>query len=328
MNKKLEFLTNISSLVSIIIVNFNGKEYLEKCLASLLKINYSNYEIIIVDNNSTDDSIEFIEKNYPQVILKKLEMNYGFAYPNNLGAKLAKGEFLLFLNNDTMVTSNFLDELVKSITSNEKVAICQSLLLRSNNEVDSSGDFIGKNGIPFSSKFTYSKPTEILSPRGASFIMKKNLFFLLDGFDEYFFASFEDVDLGIRTWLFGNTVLVIPKSIVFHLGGATISKNKTFFQFHGTKNMLIVFLTYFNFLTLFKIFTANLLLIIKYFFKTEPNNCTHEIIFPSFKITLKSLWWVMANWKYLKNKKRKIKNNKKITIRLLIDKGLIFKSRL
>ncbi|WP_316507055.1 glycosyltransferase family 2 protein [Nitrosopumilus sp.] len=324
----MKHLTNNLPLVSIIIVNFNGKKHLEKCLESLLKIYYSNYEIIIIDNNSTDGSIEFLEKNYPHIILKKLEKNYGFAQPNNLGAKLAKGKLLLFLNNDVSVTPNFLNELVKSIISNEKIAICQSLLLKSNNEIDSSGDFIGNDGIPFSSKFVYSEPTEILSPRGASFIMKNSLFFSLGKFDETFFASFEDIDLGIRTWLAGNTVLVIPKSIVFHLGGATISKNKIFFQFHGTKNLLTIFFTYFDFFTLSKIFGTNLLLLFKFFFKIKTSNFTHKTTFPSFKIILKSLWWVITNWRYIKDKKMKINNNKKITIRSLIEKKLIFKSKL
>lgn len=328
MNKKLEFSTNNLPLVSIIIVNFNGLDYLKKCLESILKINYSNYEIIIVDNNSKDGSIKFIEKNYPKAILKKLDMNYGFAYPSNSGAKLAKGDLLLFLNNDVIVTPNFLNELVKPIISNENIGICQSLLLKFDNEVDSSGDFIGKNGIPFNSKSVYSKPTEILSPRGASFIIKNRLFFSLGRFDERFFASFEDVDLGIRTWLSGNTVLVIPKSIVFHLGGATISKNKIFFQFHGTKNIMIIFFTYFDFLIMSKIFISNLLSIIKSIFKVKSNDSTHETTFPSFKIILKSLWWIITNQKYLKEKKRKINNNKKFLIRLLIVKGLIFKSEL
>lgn len=83
-------------LVSIIIVNYNGKYHLEKCLASLMKINYKNYEIILVDNNSTDTSVEYVKNTYPKITIIKLNDNYGFAEPNNIGAKNAKGEFLLF----------------------------------------------------------------------------------------------------------------------------------------------------------------------------------------------------------------------------------------
>jgi GT2 family glycosyltransferase len=139
-------------LVSIIIVNYNGKSYLEKCLKSLIEINYKNTEIILVDNNSSDSSIKFVEDNYPSIIILKLDQNFGFAKPNNMAAKIAKGEYLLFLNNDTMVTPNFISELLKTFALNSNIAICQSYLLKMNGDVDSSGDFIDFLGRAFSSK--------------------------------------------------------------------------------------------------------------------------------------------------------------------------------
>ena len=98
----------LSPKVSVIIVNYNGKKLLEKCLESLFKVEYDNFEVIVVDNNSTDDSVQFITKIYPSIIIIKLDSNKGFAEPNNLGAKIAKGDFLLLLNNDTIVTPNFI----------------------------------------------------------------------------------------------------------------------------------------------------------------------------------------------------------------------------
>ena len=118
--------------VSIIIANYNGRDLLQKCLESLSNVNYKNLEIIIVDNNSTDDSVEFVTKNYPSIILVKLDKNKGFAEPNNIGAKIAKGQFLLFLNNDTVVTENFISEMINAIITDKKIAICQSLLLKPN----------------------------------------------------------------------------------------------------------------------------------------------------------------------------------------------------
>ena len=141
-----------SPKVSIIIVNFNGKNLLEKCLNSLFKIDYDNYEVILVDNNSTDESVEFIQKNYSSIVLIQLDSNNGFAEPNNIGSKSAKGEYLLFLNNDTVVTPNFISEMIKVIENNKEIGICQSLLLKSNDTVDSSGDFIDELGVVFSSK--------------------------------------------------------------------------------------------------------------------------------------------------------------------------------
>ena len=164
------------SKVSIIIINYNGQELLEKCLDSLFKIDYENFEVIIVDNNSTDNTIEFVAKNYPSVIIVKLDSNKGFAEPNNIGAKIAKGEFLLFLNNDTIVNPTFLNELVLEITKNSKTAICQSLLLRPDRTIDSSGDFIDKIGVVYNSKTIITNVRKIFSPRAASMLIKKNVF--------------------------------------------------------------------------------------------------------------------------------------------------------
>ena len=86
-----------SPRISVIIVNYNGKELLRECLESLFKIDYNNFEVILVDNNSTDGSMEFVTKSYPNIIVVKLDSNKGFAEPNNVGAKIAKGEYLLFL---------------------------------------------------------------------------------------------------------------------------------------------------------------------------------------------------------------------------------------
>ena len=177
-------------LVSVIIVNYNGKHHLEKCLPSLNAIDYSNVETILVDNNSTDGSIEFVEKSFSSIKITKLDKNYGFAEPNNIGAKIAKGEFILFLNNDTMVTSNFITELVKVINQDPKNVICQSLLLKSNGEVDSSGDFVDTLGIAYSSKNKTTEVKEILSARGACMLIRKKSFIELGGFDKNFFASF------------------------------------------------------------------------------------------------------------------------------------------
>ena len=119
-------------LVSVIIVNYNGKRHLEKCLESLMKVDYEKYEVILVDNNSNDDSLEFVKSVYSSVIIIKLDKNYGFAEPNNIGAKIAKGEFLLFLNNDTKVNPNFIQEMVNVFNKDSKIAISQSILLKTN----------------------------------------------------------------------------------------------------------------------------------------------------------------------------------------------------
>ncbi|MHA7646492.1 glycosyltransferase family 2 protein [Nitrosopumilus sp. S4] len=318
-------LKNKLPLVSIIIVNFNGKQYLEKCLESLMKINYNDYEIIILDNNSTDDSISFVEQKYPQIIVEKLDQNYGFAHPNNLGAKMAKGDFLLFLNNDTIVTPDFLSELITTITSNSNIAICQSFLLKMNGDVDSSGDFIDTLGRAFSSREKNPNFKNIFSARAACMITRKEIFFRLGGFDEKFFVSFEDVDLGWRANIFGYDVVLSSKSVVYHFGGQTIKKINKLIQFHSVKNSIILRLTNFELLYSFRsILTLFFVIFMRRFFKIKVID-DPEISppLPSLKIMISGSFWIVKNLGYVLKKRKKIQMHRVNSTQKLIELKLI-----
>ena len=241
-----------NDLVSIIIVNFNGKDFLEKCLDSLFKINYSNFEVIIADNYSIDGSTEFVKSEYPKIKLVELDENYGYAEANNIAAKIAKGDYMIFLNNDTIVTPDFVDELIKIMKNDSMIAISQSLLLKLNGDIDSSGDYVDTFGRAYSAKTKPSQIQNILSARGAAMIVRKNIFWDLGGFDKEFFATFEDVDIGWRAWLLGYKVVLVPNSIVYHIGGQTIKTLNPLIQFHGVKNTLILRLTNFELSFAFK----------------------------------------------------------------------------
>ena len=323
-------------LVSIIIVNYDGKELLRNCFNSLSKIIYSNIEVILVDNNSTDDSVKFTQENFPKTIIVKLDNNKGFAEPNNIAAKIAKGKYLLFLNNDTIVTENFVTEMINVIEKNEKIAICQSLLLKPNGHVDSSGDFIDKLGIVYNSKSKISIVREISSARGASMLMRKKVFNELDGFDEKFFVSFEDVDLGWRSWILGYSAVLVPTSIVYHIGGSTIKKIKSDIAFHGFKNQLSMKITNFelNYMlsNLFKFFVIYGIRELKIWWDYKKNGSTqmtptdYETKIankPNFKIIFKSIIWILKNPIYLINKYKKINSNRKLSTQKLIEMNLI-----
>ncbi|MDH3312854.1 MAG: glycosyltransferase family 2 protein [Nitrosopumilus sp.] len=314
MNKNTPF-------VSIIIVNYNGKKFLEDCFHTLQKITYSNFEIILIDNNSTDNSIEFIKNRYPSTIIIKLEKNYGFAYPNNVGAKNAKGDFLLFLNNDTKVHPDFISEMVNVLKKDPKIAISQSMLLKPNGDVDSSGDFIDLIGRGYSSKEKINDIREILSARGAAMMIRKEIFDKLKGFDEKFFVSFEDVDLGWRAWIFGYKVVVIPNSIVYHIGGQTIKKMGTELSFHGFKNLLAMKVTNFEpkfaIKNIFLFFVLEGITMLKvmfdYKFKGTTNMLTYEktpLSKPSLRSILKGIIWIFSNHRYLIHKQKWINSHR------------------
>lgn len=317
-------------LVSIIIVNYNGKSYLERCLKSLTKIIYENIEIILVDNNSSDNSLEFVKTNYPNVIILKLDTNYGFARPNNMATKIAKGDYFLFLNNDTEVTPNFINELLVVSGSDQSIAILQSLLLTPTGEVDSSGDFIDELGTVYNSKIIPNEIRPIFSARGASMLVRRKAFETLGGFDEYFFASFEDVDLGWRVWISGHKVVLVPQSIVYHIGGLTIKTIKSDIAFHGFKNQISMKIT--NFET--KLAIKNLILFFVIygfrefriwfdyklygFTKITATDYDKKIAEkPNFKIILKSLIWIVRNTPYLWKKHREINSSRVLSTQTL-----------
>ena len=322
--------------VSIIIVNYNGKELLQKCLDSLLKVNYDNFEIILVDNNSTDGSVEFITKNYPSLIIIKLDSNKGFAEPNNVAAKISKGKYLLFLNNDTVVTPNFISEMVKVMETDKKIAICQSLLLKPDGSVDSSGDFIDHLGVVYNSKTKIDEIREVSSARGASMLVRSDIFEKLDGFDQKFFVTFEDVDLCWRSWILGYRVLIIPASIVYHEGGITIKKIKSEIAFHGFKNQLAMKITNFepilamrNMMLFFGIYGIRELKIwLDYTISgsTKLSSTEYEDNIapkPSFKVIAKSIFWILSNYGYLLKKQRTINKNRVYSTTILKKMNII-----
>jgi len=322
--------------VSVIIVNYNGKELLEKCLESLFKVDYDNFEVIVVDNNSTDGTIEFVTKKYPSVIMVKLDTNKGFAEPNNMGTKIAKGKYFLFLNNDTIVTPNFISEMIKTMKKDKQIAICQSLLLKPDGSIDSSGDFIDKLGVVYNSKTRPNKIREISSARGASMLVRRNVFEKVGGFDEKFFVSFEDVDLSWRTWILGYRVILIPTSIVYHTGGTTIKKIKSKIAFHGFKNQLSMKLTNFeprfaikNMIQFFLIYgfrEFRIWLDYKIKGSTTLTSTNYEDKIaekPSLPVIVKSLLWLCFNFDYLFKKHQKINSQRVLSTHNLQEMKII-----
>ena len=325
-------------LVSIIIINYNGLNLLKKCPSSLFEIDFLNYEIILVDNNSTDDTIQYLTKNYPKIIIIKLEKNKGFAEPNNIASKIAKGEYLLFLNNDTIVTKNFLSELINSINKNTQIGICQSLLLKLDDSIDSSGDFIDELGVVYNSKTSVNSDRKISSARGASMLIRKEIFNELKGFDEQFYVSFEDVDLGWRAWIKGYKVVLSAKSIVYHLGGQTTKQIKSSIAFHGFKNQLSMKITNFEpNLSLQKIIrffilygTHELKIWFDYTFRGTTNRSSTKYEKnlaqkPDFKIILKSILWIMTNIPYLLKKQRFVNSTRIISTKSLQERNILTK---
>ena len=213
--------------LSIIIVNYKSRVYLEKCLGAIFsKIELGeNFEVIVVNNDAEEELVD-LTLIFPKIKVKQNKNNRGFGSGNNLGAKAARGEVLLFLNPDAELVSTDISTVLGEFEKNNEVGIVGSRLLTKNNAVQkwSAGREITflqilKNNLGWKEKLSSEKKQEVAWVSGTAMFVRKNLFEALRGFDCRFFMYFEDVDLCLRARKLGKTVLYFPAFSAVHYGG-------------------------------------------------------------------------------------------------------------
>jgi len=251
--------------VSIIIVNFNGKEFLRRCLASLLTTNYPNFEIIVVDNASTDGSLELIGKlfgSYSCIKAIKNRENLGHAEGCNVGAKAAKGKYLVFLDSDTEITTggcikennehsyvpqNWLSELVKVMEGDESIGIAQAKMVLAKDSrfldytcvaIDALGTWHATYGLK---EDELKHNFEILAASSGCCIVRKEVFEEVGGFDSDYFIYDDDTDFSLRTRLLGYKVVLVPSAVIVHRGGVLRGINPRT-VYHSAKNRVCTML--------------------------------------------------------------------------------------
>jgi len=247
---------NPSLKVSIVILNWNGRKYLQQFLPSVLSTNHDNYEVIIADNGSTDDSISFLETNYPAIRLIRFTENYGFAKGYNEALKQVQSDYYLLLNSDVEVQANWLQPMVSLLESNKNIAACQPKILSYKNKTvfeyaGAAGGWLDKYGYPFAKgrvfdvteedKGQYDQTEPIFWASGAALFIRPAIFHQMKGFDEYFFAHQEEIDLCWRIQLAGHKIYSCPASIVYHVGGGTLPRGnslKTYLNFRNNRIMM------------------------------------------------------------------------------------------
>ncbi|MFC2159565.1 glycosyltransferase [Actinomycetota bacterium] len=213
-------------LITISIVNLNGQKYLKDCLESINNLNYpqEKIEIVVVDNGSSDNSVEFLKANYSVVKIIKNKKNIGFARANNQAAEIARGEYIAFLNNDTKVDKNWLIELLRPIYMNDEIVASGSKVLSMDGKsLDFVGGMINFEGKGFQIDYGVSIEDDehhiykyMPFVNGGAMMVQKAVFIGSGGFDEDFFAYYEDVDFGWRLWVLGYMVIFAPNSVVYH----------------------------------------------------------------------------------------------------------------
>ncbi len=243
--------------VSIIIPHYNGEDLLYNCIDSIYKnISIKDFELIVVDNASTDDSINRIKSNFQNVKIISSNSNLGYSGGCNLGATHANGKYLLFLNNDTEHSSEWIEKLVHFLDSNSKIAAVQPKILNIHNKklfdyAGGAGGFIDKFCFPFvqgrifhtleEDHNQYNNPSRIFWASGAAFMIRSNIFKTLKGFDKIYFAYMEEIDLCWRAQAMGYKIYSVPDSFVYHYGKQTIKENTIKSHYLNHRNSWILF---------------------------------------------------------------------------------------
>lgn len=242
--------------VAIVILNWNGKHFLKQFLPSVVASLYENFSIVIADNASDDDSILFLKENYPQIRLICNSENKGFAGGYNLALKQVSADYFILLNSDVEVTENWIGPVISRMESDKEIAACQPKILSFKNRdqfeyAGACGGWIDKYGYPFTrgrvfdfcerDDGQYDEAAEIFWATGAALFVRSSVFNEVDGFDEYFFAHQEEIDLCWRMKRNGYKIFVEPSSVVYHIGGGTLpmgNKRKVFLNFRN--NMILL----------------------------------------------------------------------------------------
>jgi GT2 family glycosyltransferase len=243
------------SKVAIVILNFNGRKHLEQFLPSVIHFSQS-HRIIVADNASTDDSVDFLTKQYPQIELIILEQNFGFTGGYNRALKEVKAEYFCLLNSDVEVTPGWMDTLLNFMEIHPEVAALQPKILAYTQKTHfeyagAGGGFIDKWGYPFcrGRLFHYTEEDtgqyddcrQIFWASGACMLIRSEVYHELGGLDEEFFAHMEEIDLCWRILSSGRKVAYCGKSTVYHLGGGTLSRSnprKTYLNFRNGLTIL------------------------------------------------------------------------------------------
>ena len=234
--------------VSIIIICWNSREYLPRCLSCLSAQTYREFEVIVIDNGSTDESAAGLLESYPNINLRleRFETNQGFAVANNFGARLARGKWLALLNSDAFPEPDWLAQLIEAAKNNPEFSFFASRQLQANNPefLDGAGDTYHISGLAWrqysgypTDKFGLS-PKEVFGACAAAALYSREAFLQVGGFDEDFFSYHEDVDLSFRLRLQGFRCLYIPNAIVHHVGSVSVGARSDFSLYHWQRNLI------------------------------------------------------------------------------------------
>jgi GT2 family glycosyltransferase len=241
--------------VSIAILNWNGRNFLQQFLPAVLATSYDNYEVVVIDNASTDDSVLYLQQHWPAVRIVINNDNYGFAQGYNEGLKHIQADYYVLLNSDVEVSPGWLDAMVQLLEGDKTIAACQPKILQYYNKelfeyAGAAGGWLDHLGYPFArgrifddcekDEGQYDTAEPIFWASGAAMFVRAEVYQALGGLDGYFFAHQEEIDLCWRMQLAGYKVYACPQSVVYHVGGGTLPKGNARKVFLNFRNNLVM----------------------------------------------------------------------------------------
>ena len=242
--------------VAIVILNWNGKSFLQQFIPSVLASVYPNKRVIVADNGSSDDSVSFLQQSYPTVEIIYNKHNYGFAGGYNLALQQIQSDYYVLLNSDVEVNPNWIGPVMELMEANRNIAACQPKILAFNDKekfeyAGASGGWLDHFGYPFmrgrvfedceTDQGQYNDAQPCFWASGAAMFVRAATYHEMGGLDSSFFAHQEEIDLCWRLQLAGYTIYVQPASVVYHVGGGTLPRGnsrKTFLNFRNNLIML------------------------------------------------------------------------------------------
>ncbi len=304
--------------VSIVVVNYNGAKYIEACLSSLLKQQYTDYEIIVVDNGSEDGSADYVERHFPGVRLIRAGQNLGFGVGNNLGALSATGEFLAFLNMDTVVEPDWLEPLVQTLEENPEVGLVTGkiLLLNDPDHINTCGNDIHFAGFGYlrgwlAPSQSADQAETVNAVSGAAFAVSRSLFLELGGFDDAFSPAYvEDTDLSWRARLMGYQCRYVPESIIYHDYAASFSPQKFYLLERNRYQMLLKNLRW---RTLWLLLPVLLLAEIVSWGFSLLSGPAH------IRAKMTSHGWLIANWSNILRRRQVVQQSRRVSDREILS---------
>lgn len=229
---------------TLITLSYRSEASIERCLKALTALGRT-VEIIHADNGSEAMDFDALKAQFPSVIFMPFGENLGYAAGNNRAAKMARGQWLGFINPDAFVAYDWLKAMKQAVDDYPTIGLFTSLQFQAEDtsRLDGAGDALTFFGFPYRSGLGQVlppnlKPAHVFSPCGAAFIIRRDLFEYLGGFDENFFCYCEDVDLGFRARLIGESCVFVPSARVDHIGSASTGVRSDFALFHGYRNRL------------------------------------------------------------------------------------------